>query len=174
MTKHAQNSDRDKCTQEQIHICTHRFLPSVFILHVHFCSKKNGVSQGELEYYPYDKYKSPHTLSVGGGGYSRSQNSKCQDLPKFQFFQWGRGGTLEVTTQSAKICLNFNFLGGGTLEVKTQSVKICLNFNLCVGEGGRYSGSQNSKCQDLPKFQFVCGGGGQVLWKSKLKVPSSA
>ena len=50
---------------------------------------------------------------VGGGGYSQpSPNSKGQDLPKFQFL--GRGGTLsQVQTQSAKICLNFNFRGGG-------------------------------------------------------------
>ena len=49
-----------------------------------------------------------------GGAYSQpSQNSKCQDLPKFQFFG-GEGGTLsQAKTQSAKICLNLNFHGGG-------------------------------------------------------------
>ena len=79
------------------------------------------------EYYPYDKYKSPHTETptsnrVGGRGYSGV-----------------------VKTQSAKICLNFNFRGWGWVcgvgysgVGKTQSAKICLK--------------QNSKCQDLPKF----------------------
>ena len=54
-------------------------------------------------------------LGVGGvgGWYSQpSQNSKWQDLPKFQL--GGGGGTLnQVKTQSAKICLNFNFRVGG-------------------------------------------------------------
>ena len=36
-------------------------------------------------------------------------------------------------------------------QVKTKNAKICLNFNLP---------SQNSKCQDLPKFKFSGGGGG--------------
>ena len=48
--------------------------------------------------------------------------------------------------------------GGTICEVKTQSAKICLNFNF--GGGGYYLPSQNSKCQDLPKFQFSGGGGG--------------
>ena len=72
---------------------------------------------------------------VGGGGYSEVKYSKCQDLPKFQFFFWG-GGILKSNTQSAKICLNFNLGGGGYSEVKY------------------------SKCQDLPKFQFSGRGGG--------------
>ena len=52
----------------------------------------------------------------GGEVYSQpNQNSKCQDLPKFQF-SGGGGGTLsQVKTQSAKICLNSNFQGGGLL-----------------------------------------------------------
>ena len=41
-------------------------------------------------------------------------------------------------------------------QVKTQSAKICLNFNW----GGGVLPSQNLKCQDLPKFQFSGGGGG--------------
>ena len=52
----------------------------------------------------------------------------------------------------------------GLLKVKTQSAKICLNFN--------FQGvleNQNPKCQDLPKFQFLGGGSG----KSKLKTQSS-
>ena len=41
--------------------------------------------------------------------------------------------------------------------VKTQSAKICLNF--IGGGGGLFLDSQNSKWQDLPKFQFSEGGG---------------
>ena len=62
-----------------------------------------------------------------------------QDLPKFQFGEGerGLGGVLEVKSQSAKICLNFNFQGGGggVLKVKPQSAKICLNFNFQGGGG---------------------------------------
>ena len=100
--------------------------------------------------------------------YSETEKSKCQDLPKFQFFG---GGILKLKSQSAKICLNFNFFGGGgilklksqsakiprslpkfkfwggILKLKSQSAKICLNFNFQVGY-----------CQDLPKFQFLGGG----------------
>ena len=48
----------------------------------------------------------------GGGGYSETEKSKCQDLPKFQFF-WGGagGGILKLKSQSAKISDNFH-LGG--------------------------------------------------------------
>ena len=49
-----------------------------------------------------------------------SQNSKCQDLPKYHFLgvRGGGGGggwgcSVLVKTQSAKICLNFNFRRGG-------------------------------------------------------------
>ena len=57
---------------------------------------------------------------------------------------------MKSNTQSAKICLNFNW--GGILKSNTQSAKICLNFNW-----GGYSEVKYSKCQDLPKFQL--GGG---------------
>ena len=67
-----------------------------------------------------------------GVKYSGVKYSKCQDLPKFQFF-FGGGGTLESSTQSAKICLNFNLGEGGTLVSNTQSAKICLNFNFQGG-----------------------------------------
>ena len=52
--------------------------------------------------------------------------------------------------RSAKISI-----GGDSLESNTQSAKICLNFNF---QGG-YSGVKHSKYQDLPKFQFSGGGG---------------
>ena len=54
------------------------------------------------------------------------------------------------------------FCYSGVKTENTQSAKICLNFNFWEGAGlgvGLYSGSQNSKCQDLPKFQFSGGGG---------------
>ena len=60
-----------------------------------------------------------------------SQKSKCKDLPKFEF-GGGRGCSVVVKTQSAKICLNLNFRRGGgrcSVIVKTQSAKICLTLN---------------------------------------------
>ena len=68
-----------------------------------------------------------------GEGYSATEKSQCQNLPKFQFLGWGGGYSATEKSQSAKICLNFNF-GGGILQLKSQSAKICLNFNL--GGGG--------------------------------------
>ena len=71
----------------------------------------------------------------------------------------GRGGVcaLEVKTQSAKICLNFNIVCVCVcvLDSKCQDLPI-FQFG---GEGGGVvcSGSQIPKCQDLPKFQR--GGG---------------
>ena len=49
----------------------------------------------------------------------------------------GGGVFWKVKTQSAKICLNFNFEGGGVVfwKVKTQSAKIWLNFNFRGGGG---------------------------------------
>ena len=91
----------------------------------------------------------------------------------------------EVKTQSAKICLNFNFQGwgggggggeGGVLGNQNLKYQDLPKFQL--GEGG-VEGSQNLKCQDLSKFQFggeggdVLGGGG-CSGKSKPKVPRSA
>ena len=51
------------------------------------------------------------------------------------------GGILKSNTQSAKICLNFNW-GGGVLKSNTQSAKICLNFNFRGGGEGGYSGTK--------------------------------
>ena len=123
-------------------------------------------------------------FQFSGGGqrgwcYSQpSQNSKCQDLPKFQFSgreEVGWGGWYSQPSRNSKCQdhLNFNFWGGegcvcvgdgGTLsQVKTQSVKICLNFNFRGGGwvgGWWYSQPSDSKCQELPKFQFSGGGWG--------------
>ena len=53
----------------------------------------------------------------------------------------GRGGILQLKSQSAKICLNFNFSGGGgILQLKSQSAKISDNFHF---RGGGYSVLQN-------------------------------
>ena len=69
------------------------------------------------------------------GGYSETEKSKCQDLPKFQFS--GGGYSETEKSQSAKICLNFNFRGGGVLEsilkLKSQSAKISDNFHFRGG-----------------------------------------
>ena len=60
--------------------------------------------------------------------------SHWEDLPKFQFSGGGEYSETEKS-QSAKICLNFNFRKGGYSETeKSQSDKICLNFNF-RGEG---------------------------------------
>ena len=48
----------------------------------------------------------------GEGVFCTSQTQKCQDLPKFQLLA-GRGCSVVVKTESTKICLNFNFGGGG-------------------------------------------------------------
>ena len=81
-----------------------------------------------------------------GGVLWSSQNSKYQDLPKFQSFgSWllnsnfwkGAGGYSGVVkTQSTKICLNFNFEGGYSGVVKTLSAIDLAKFQL----GGMYSG----------------------------------
>ena len=120
------------------------------------------------------------SIFAGGRCSGKSKYSEWQDLPKFQ---WG-GCVLESqNTQSAKICLDFNFRGDG---------------GGFWGEEGYSGKSKYSKCQGLPKFQFflgggwlgvlesqntqsakVClnfnGGGGGGFWKVKiLKVPRSA
>ena len=67
--------------------------------------------------------------------------------------------SVPVITQSAKISLYLNWRGGWcSVPVKTQSTKICLNLNWGRGV---FCTSHNSKCQDLPKFEFG-GGGGSV------------
>ena len=72
-----------------------------------------------------------------------------------------------VSLGDTALCLHRHWdEGGGILEVKTQSAKICLNYNWgwgggwVGGLGGVCSGSQISNCQDLPKFQLGVGGGG--------------
>ena len=64
------------------------------------------------------------------GGVLESQNSKCQDWPKFQFF----GGCSGKSKWKCQDLPKFQFGGGSALE------------------------RQNPKYQDLPKFQFSEGG----------------
>ena len=77
----------------------------------------------KLEYYPYDKYKSPHTETPTsnriGGGYSGVVKTQITKIClNFNFLEEGYSGV--VKTQSAKICLNFNFPGGGFFDLKFQ------------------------------------------------------
>ena len=77
-----------------------------------------GTIENEWGYRFVSTYDLPDSKPTGGGG--------------------GVAGVLcQVKTQSAKICLNFNFWGGGgtICQVKTQCAKICLNFNFQVGGG---------------------------------------
>ena len=73
----------------------------------------------------------------GGWGVrcSESQNSKCQDLPKFQFS--GGGDVLKVKTQSAKICLNFNSRGREGVEGEKNILRMWrLNKTVSAGDTG--------------------------------------
>ena len=90
-----------------------------------------------------------------------SQNSKCQDLPKFQW-----GGRVFCTSQKSK-CQDlpkFQWGGGGGGVFCTSEKSKCKDLPKCQflgGDEGRESGvfctRQKSKCQDLPKFQFSGG-----------------
>ena len=79
----------------------------------------------------------PLTGEAGRGVFWKVKTQSAMICLNFNFQEGGGGVFWEVKTQSAKICLNFNFQGGGGMfwEVKTQSAKICLNFNF-LGEGG--------------------------------------
>ena len=78
----------------------------------------------------------------------------------------GVGGGLGCqteNTQSARKWLNFNFPGGGCRVPNLKILKVPRNSLISIFFGGGQhtlpSQSQNSKCQDLPKFQFLGGGG---------------
>ena len=76
-------------------------------------------------------------------------------------------------TESAMSWPNFNFGGRGGYSRLTQThiAKIYPNLHF---QGGEYSRpTQNSNCQDLPKFSLG-GGGAGTPDKLKLKVPRSA
>ena len=98
----------------------------------------------------------------GEGGTLPSQNSKFQDLPKFQFLRGGGGVLCQVKTQSSKICLQFQFSGGGwggTLPSQNSKFQDLPKFQFS-GWGVLSAKSKLTKCQDLPKFQFSWGEGG--------------
>ena len=129
----------------------HAFLHRSFL-------RKTSQKQKQLEYYPYDKYKSPH-----------------METPTSNF---ARGGILEANTQSAKICLNFNFQGWGEvgwgggggvniLDSNTQKYQDLPKFQW----GRGYSGVKYSKCQDLPKFQWGRGGYSGVKYSKCQDLP---
>ena len=95
-----------------------------------------------------------------------SQNSKCQDLPKFQF-SLGVGGVLyQIPEQGVLANLRTNF-------VLPLSGSLCITDSLshtptATRGGGEFCSSQKSKCQDLPKFQFS-GGRGEGVFCSRQK-----
>ena len=69
-----------------------------------------GIQQLVSTYSNYKPVCSSLNFNLRGGVFWSSHNSKYQDLPKFQL---GGGCSEVVKTQSAKICLNFNFQGRG-------------------------------------------------------------
>ena len=108
-----------------------------FAVNVRLRTRRDNYITAQNEWYPRGIQISLHIRSPG--------------------FQTRVAGVLcQVKTESAKICLDFNFGGGGggTLsQVKTQSAKICLNFNFHGGGGYstvlRVGHSQNFE----PNFQ---------------------
>ena len=56
-----------------------------------------------------------------------------------------------------------SFRGGGVLESQNLKCQDLPKFQFLKRGGGGVLESQNPKCQDLPKFQFLKRGGGGVL-----------
>ena len=122
---------------------------------------------------PQDLQDLPKFQISGGVTLSQVKTQSAKICLNFNF--WGGGVTLsQVKTQSAKICLNFKFWGRGTFsQVKTQSAKICLNFNFRGwGMGGTLSQVKTQSAKICLNFNFQRGG--VLSTKSKLKVPRSA
>ena len=72
-----------------------------------------------------------------GGGVLESQNPKCQDLPKFEF-GGGGGSVLESQNPKCQDLSKFEFFGGRCSgKIKTQSAKICPN-SIFRGGGGLF------------------------------------
>ena len=86
--------------------------------------------------------------------YSNRQNSKCHDLPIFQFGEGGVLGKVRFGLRKNN-CLEF-------WAVFWERSDLDLKENWSFELGGVLP-SQNSKCQDLPNFQFQ-GVGGVVFW----------
>ena len=100
----------------------------------------------------------------GVGGVLESQNSKCQDLPKFQY---GGGVFGKVKTQrSAQDLPKFQFFWEGMFwKVKTQSAKICLNFNFQVGWCSGTKSKNRGVLENLVKNSWK-----HMFWKPSLLV----
>ena len=90
----------------------------------------------------------------GKGAVLESQNPKCQDLPKFQFFFLGGGKSKSKVQDLPK----FEFTRGGGLVVGRWGL-------------GRVQVGVFWKVKDLPKFQIWMEEGGSG--KSKPKMPRS-
>ena len=79
-------------------------------------------------------------------------------------------------SQSAMICLNFNFWRGGFWNSKVTKCHDLPKFQFSGGKGVFWNWKVTN-CHDLPKFQFSGGGvggsGGGVFWNWKVKVPWS-
>ena len=85
------------------------------LLKFQFLGWVGGWGEGVLKSQNPKKCQDLLKFQLGGGSVLESQNPKCQDLPKFQFW-WGV--FWKVKTQSAKICLNFNW--GGQCSGKSK------------------------------------------------------
>ena len=71
---------------------------------------------------------------MGGGGYSETEKSKCQDLPKFQFSGGGGGGEGGYSETEKSKCQDlpkFQFWGeGGVFQSKLWSGKFGPKFTV--------------------------------------------
>ena len=95
----------------------------------------------EMRQYPWriQRLVSTHQLahkSIGGGGTHDQLKSKVTQSG--QIYMGGGAYSRPTQIQCAKIYPNFHFGGGGIVETNS-----------------------NSKCQDLPKFSFSGGEGGE-------------
>ena len=117
--------------------------------------------------YPFQISKSNDYLLVFGNRSLGSSHYQSRSTSPNRTLFTGRNEMVSLGDTAISLHILQPPLGGVFWKVKTQSAKICLNFKFL---GGGCSGKSNPKCQDLPKFQFFGGGSG----KSKPKVPRSA
>ena len=97
---------------------------------------------------------------LGGGGYSETEKSQSAKICLNFNFRGGGGNSETEKSQSAKICLIFNFFwGGGYSETeKSQSAKICLNFNFFWGGRGILNFRIGVFCRIWTKFSTTPAG----------------
>ena len=108
----------------------------------------------------------------GGGGFTVLKLKSLQSAKICLNFNF----LLKLKSQSAKIkCLKFQFSGRGYSETeksKSNCAKICLNFNF---RGGEYSETKvDNQCQDMPNFNFRGGVLGILKLKSESVLKISA